>query len=126
MVWNDTLDEMETDNADHRLGRAASNTKDNPAAVDAIANDHFVFGIREAKGLEFSHLIVLDFFQSIPPENQDTWKWLLTRSATVIGNGYMYHFLIETKKSVCTHIMLLSEHTYVFNMILMTFFTKCQ
>jgi len=36
-----------------------------------------VFGIREAKGLEFPDVAVLDFFSGIPSSDQKVWKALL-------------------------------------------------
>ena len=40
----------------------------------------FVFGIRESKGLEHSHVILVDFFCNLPTAHQQAWKWLATGS----------------------------------------------
>ena len=39
-----------------------------------------VFGIRESKGLEYSHVIIVDFFADLPKAHQQAWKWLAVRS----------------------------------------------
>eukprot|EP00597_Dinobryon_sp_UTEXLB2267_P010567 CAMPEP_0170100792 /NCGR_PEP_ID=MMETSP0020_2-20130122/1864_1 /TAXON_ID=98059 /ORGANISM="Dinobryon sp., Strain UTEXLB2267" /LENGTH=664 /DNA_ID=CAMNT_0010323745 /DNA_START=228 /DNA_END=2219 /DNA_ORIENTATION=- len=41
-------------------------------------SDGMVLGIREAKGLEFTDVVVLDFFSGIPSSDQRVWKTLLT------------------------------------------------
>jgi hypothetical protein len=45
-------------------------------AAKAEAKNHFVFGIRGAKGLEFSHMMLLNFFSDIPEAHQSAWKWM--------------------------------------------------
>eukprot|EP00985_Skeletonema_marinoi_P014014 scaffold7020_cov141-Skeletonema_marinoi.AAC.9 len=40
-----------------------------------------VYGIREAKGLEFKTVIILDFFQEIPPSLQKPWRELVLNRA---------------------------------------------
>ena len=35
-----------------------------------------VFGVRESKGLEHSHVVIVDFFCDLPEHNQRAWKWL--------------------------------------------------
>lgn len=40
-----------------------------------------VYGIREAKGLEFKTVIILDFFQEIPPSLQKPWRELVLHRA---------------------------------------------
>jgi len=41
-----------------------------------------VYGIREAKGLEFKTVIILDFFREIPPSLQKPWRELVLNRAT--------------------------------------------
>jgi len=43
----------------------------------ALGNYPLVYGIREAKGLEFQRVIVLDFFRCLPKELQKPWRDLL-------------------------------------------------
>ena len=40
----------------------------------------FVFGIRESKGLEHSHVVIVDFFCNLPKVHQQAWKWLASGS----------------------------------------------
>lgn len=40
-----------------------------------------MYGIREAKGLEFKTVIILDFFQEIPPSLQKPWRELVLNRA---------------------------------------------
>jgi hypothetical protein len=43
-----------------------------------LLNDYkLVYGIREAKGLEFKTVIILDFFREIPPSLQKPWRELV-------------------------------------------------
>ena len=42
----------------------------------------FVFGIRESKGLEHSHVVILNFFSDLPKAHQQAWKWLATKSGS--------------------------------------------
>ena len=39
-----------------------------------------VLGIRESKGLEYSHVIIVDFFACLPKPHQQAWKWLASHS----------------------------------------------
>ena len=49
----------------------------NRTAVLSESGGGSVFGIREAKGLEFPDVVVLDFFSGIPGADQKVWKTLL-------------------------------------------------
>ena len=40
------------------------------AALSRLCPDHLVFGIREAKGLEFPDVALVDFFCSLPEPDQ--------------------------------------------------------
>lgn len=45
--------------------------------VQSISNDGYVWGIRGAKGLEFSDVVLVNFFHSIPKADQKAWKQML-------------------------------------------------
>lgn len=51
------------------------------------STNHFVLGCRDAKGLEFEDVLILDYFSSIPAPDQQSWKLLFQRdveqSATI-------------------------------------------
>jgi len=44
---------------------------------DALGGYPLVYGIREAKGLEFQHVVLLDFFGELPQSLQKAWRELL-------------------------------------------------
>ena len=46
-----------------------------------------VYGVREAKGLEFKTVIILDFFQELPPSLQKPWRELVFNRA---GQDFEY------------------------------------
>ena len=46
-------------------------------ALTALFPDHLVFGIREAKGLEFPHVAIVNFFSTLPFHDQTVWRRLL-------------------------------------------------
>jgi hypothetical protein len=48
--------------------------------------DHLVFGIREAKGLEFPDVVLVDFFCSVPDVDQRIWR-LIFRAGCERGSG---------------------------------------
>jgi len=51
-----------------------------------VGDEVMVFGIRYSKGLEFPHVIIVDFFSSLPESDQKAWKSLLSiRSDQVSG-----------------------------------------
>jgi hypothetical protein len=43
------------------------------------STNHFVLGCRDAKGLEFEDVLILDYFSSIPASDQNSWKLLFQR-----------------------------------------------
>ena len=45
--------------------------------VQSMSNDKYVWGIRVAKGLEFSDVVLVNFFHSIPSSDQRIWKLML-------------------------------------------------
>ncbi len=47
------------------------------AALALLCPDHLVFGIREAKGLEFHDVALVDFFASLPERDQRVWRLIL-------------------------------------------------
>ena len=49
-------------------------------ALARVCPDHLVFGIREAKGLEFPDVALVDFFCSLPESDQRAWRLLLLGS----------------------------------------------
>jgi hypothetical protein len=52
---------------------------DHVSALQAlVGNTTLVFGIRDSKGLEFPHVIIVDFFSKLAPEHQKPWRELLT------------------------------------------------
>ncbi len=46
-------------------------------ALARLCPDHLVFGIRGAKGLEFSDVALVDFFAGLPEPDQRIWRLLL-------------------------------------------------
>lgn len=50
---------------------------------DALVGYPLVYGIREAKGLEFHHVVLLDFFCELPLSLQKAWRDLLLGRTTV-------------------------------------------
>src|SRR6056300_1145984 len=46
-------------------------------ACSMLSSFQLVYGIREAKGLEFKTVMILDFFQEIPPSLQKPWRELV-------------------------------------------------
>ena len=56
------------------------------AALSRLCPDHLVFGIREAKGLEFRDVALVDFFASLPETDQRVWR-LILRGGDEHGSG---------------------------------------
>lgn len=44
---------------------------------ELVGSDIVVISIRESKGLEFSDVMIVDFFRTLPPEHQKPWKMLI-------------------------------------------------
>jgi superfamily I DNA/RNA helicase len=42
-----------------------------------VGSDIVVLSIRDSKGLEFSDVIIVDFFKDLAPEHQKPWKLLI-------------------------------------------------
>ena len=52
-------------------------------------SSQLVYGVREAKGLEFKTVIILDFFREIPSSLQKPWRELvLDRAAQDLERSY--------------------------------------
>jgi len=48
-----------------------------PRCKNELGGYPLVYGIREAKGLEFQHVVILDFFNELSPSLQKPWRELL-------------------------------------------------
>jgi hypothetical protein len=60
--------------------------------ADLLSLGNTVMGIRAAKGLEFSDVLVLDFFAGVSKENDKAWKVLFAKDAEVQVRDQQYSY----------------------------------
>mmetsp|Transcript_7774 Transcript_7774/g.14971 ORF Transcript_7774/g.14971 Transcript_7774/m.14971 type:complete len:2434 (+) Transcript_7774:1-7302(+) len=70
---------------------------ESPLAKKAERLNHFVYGIRAAKGLEFSHMMLLNFFSKLPAAHQNAWKWLANPDAQTRPASIPIEVMLELK-----------------------------
>jgi hypothetical protein len=69
---------------------APASVAEGPADLLSLGNT--VMGIRAAKGLEFSDVLVLDFFAGVSKENDRAWKVLFAENAEVQVRDQQYSY----------------------------------
>jgi hypothetical protein len=64
-------------------------TRDEDAKIlaEQVKRQDAVFGIREAKGLEFKDVMIVNFFSQLSSEDQTAWKHMLIDAMAAAGEG---------------------------------------